>query len=484
MRNKLPVALFLCLLPFVHASVVVEQRDLLLGQALEDLARDMGLKLSNKLDEESKAQALPQNVKGDAYSLLNKLSEIYSFDWHIYGSILKVQSGSEYINFAFRLKNMSDADLAREFNRYFKHSHKMKFSSMDKGSSVMFSGTRDFVGDAVAFARMVDKNKFIRSGNRLDVEVIQLHHISAASRTITSFGESITFPGAQAILEAVLSNIGQFENLDTKDIARNAQKLAVSQKDKLVLEGGEQTKNVQVIQDSNALVVRGTPEEISLAKKIISFIDVEKKAIVFHVRVYDVSVDQTKEIGLDSSWLKGEKGLYEIVVPPFQGSKDFFKNFKALYSNGMARSVYETNIMALENYEGQFGKKDSAYFKVESKKEPKLEKVEADNSLYVTGRMLPSGDVRANIKYIEESLSEGLSEAAPRVGSQSINSEINIRKDETIILGGFEKTETLTKEFGVPLLSALPVIGRLFKSKSIDKKRYKRYISVSFSVVA
>ncbi|MCY4473076.1 MAG: hypothetical protein OXC07_09725 [Kistimonas sp.] len=483
MSKRLIIAFVVCLFPVAHSSVVVEQQGLLLGQALEELARDMGLKMSNKLDEETRARALPDNVKGDAYSLLNKLSEIYNFDWHIYGSILKVESGSDYMNFAFRLKNISDVDLAREFGRYFKHSKKMKFSVMDKGSSVMFSGTRDFIGDSVSFARMIDKNKFIRSGNRLEVEVIKLHHISAASRTITSFGETIVFPGAQAIIEAVLSNIGQFENLGTRDAAKAAQQLAVSQKEKLVLEGGEQTNKVQVIQDSNSLVIRGTPEEINLAKKIVSFMDIQKVAIVFHVRVYDVSVDQTREIGLDSSWLKGEKGLYEIIVPPFQGSKDFFKNFKALYSNGMARSVYETNIMALENYEGQFGKKDSAYFKVESKKEPKLEKVEADNSLYVTGRMLPSGDVRANIKYVEESLSESISEAAPRVGTQSVNSEINIRKDETIVLGGFEKTETLTKEFGVPVLSSIPIIGKLFKSKSIDKKRYKRYISVSFSVV-
>lgn len=105
------------------------------------------------------------------------------------------------------------------------------------------------------------------------------------------------------------------------------------------------------------MLVRGTPEEIQLAKRIATLIDVKRQQLLFFLRVYDVSVERTEALGVNSSWLNGSRGLYDIIVPPFTDTVDFFKNFQALYTNNMARGVYETNLLVLENQQGHFGKK-------------------------------------------------------------------------------------------------------------------------------
>lgn len=200
--------------------------------------------------------------------------------------------------------------------------------------------------------------------------------------------------------------------------------------------------------------------------------------------MYDISAERKENLGIDSGWLNGSRGIYDIVVPPFTETTDFLKNFQALYTNGIARSVYETNLLALENQQGQFGKKQTATLTLISDKEVKTEKIEADNSLYVTGRLLPSGQVQARIQYVEEALDEeGDSNRPPRVSSQSLNSEVYIQPGQTVILGGFDNTVTQQQESGVPVLSSIPLLGELFKYTSESKHKYKRYVSISFQVV-
>ncbi|EGR0284581.1 secretin, partial [Vibrio parahaemolyticus] len=265
-----------------------------------------------------------------------------------------------------------------------------------------------------------------------------------------------------------------------------AYRVKLSQGEKQALEEDEKSTKVQALPGTNALLIRGTQEEVKLAKRIAALIDVKRRQLLFSLKVYDISAERKENLGIDSGWLNGNRGIYDIVVPPFTETKDFVKNFQALYSNGIARSVYETNLVALENQQSQFGKKQTATLTLISDKQVKTEKIEADNSLYVTGRLLPSGQVQARIQYVEESLDEDDNEDSnrpPRVSSQSLNSEVYIQPNQTVILGGFDNTVTQQQESGVPIISSIPLLGELFKYTSESKHKYKRYVSISFQVI-
>ncbi|TQP87892.1 type II and III secretion system protein, partial [Vibrio cholerae] len=122
-----------------------------------------------------------------------------------------------------------------------------------------------------------------------------------------------------------------------------------------------------------------------------------------------------------------------------------------------------------------------------SERQVEVQKIEADNSLYVTGRLLPSGNVQAKVEYIEESLGDKDSESKknepPRVSSQSIGTEVYIKPNQTVILGGFDNTVTQLTTSNVPVLSSIPLLGELFKNTSQKKYKVRRYVSVSFEVI-
>jgi hypothetical protein len=59
----------------------------------------------------------------------------------------------------------------------------------------------------------------------------------------------------------------------------------------------------------------------------------------------------------------------------------------------------------------------------------------------------------------------------PNTIKRTINTEIAVRDRDTVILGGFIKSDQSHKKSGVPVLKDIPVLGNLFQSRSDDKKR-------------
>ncbi|WP_229616255.1 secretin N-terminal domain-containing protein [Vibrio parahaemolyticus] len=481
--------LALCCLTFgAQADVFIKQEDMDLKQALEAIAKDMQLKLVSDIDSKTSSQPITQTLSGSGPMLLSKLSSVFDFDWYTFGGTLTIQSGQQYANYTYKPKNISPSQLLSEMKEAFKTNSTTKIKLVERGHSLLFSGTRKFVNDAMGYASMVDRNQFLEKGNNLEVARIEFNYASVMDRNIATYDGQVNFPGAQSLIAAAITNIGQFTNLNDDELTSRAYRVKLSQGEKQALEEDEKSTKVQALPGTNALLIRGTQEEVKLAKRIAALIDVKRRQLLFSLKVYDISAERKENLGIDSGWLNGNRGIYDIVVPPFTETKDFVKNFQALYSNGIARSVYETNLVALENQQSQFGKKQTATLTLISDKQVKTEKIEADNSLYVTGRLLPSGQVQARIQYVEESLDEDEndnegSNRPPRVSSQSLNSEVYIQPNQTVILGGFDNTVTQQQESGVPIISSIPLLGELFKYTSESKHKYKRYVSISFQVI-
>lgn len=472
-----------------EANVFIRQQDMNVTQALSAVAKDMKLKLVDNLGSEVGRQVISRPLSGEGKAILSQLSQVYDFDWYIYGSTLRVQHGDAYINYSYRPKNIQPGTLLEELKRTFVTSSTVKMESVERGHSVLFSGTREFVNDAVSYAAMVDKNQFLENGNKLELARINFDYLSVVDRNIETFDGSINFPGAQSLIAAAITNIGQFENISDQNVLEKAYKVKLSDGDKQALDEEEKTSKVQVLPSANALLIRGTPAEVKLAKRIAALIDIKSQQLLFSVRVYDVAVDRDEKMGPDSSFLNGSQGIYDVLSLPFSETKTFMKGFQASTSNGMTHGVYETNLLVLENQQGHFGRKETATISLISEKQVQTQEIEADNSIYVTGRLLPSGRVQAKVEYKEESLDDDEDDEGsqsiepPKVSSQSLESEVYIKKNQTVILGGFDNTVTQSTEVGVPVLSSIPLLGLLFKNTHETKRKYKRYISLSFKVI-
>lgn len=497
MRNRLLGAFlaFFCLvgLQSANAEMFIQQQNMTLGDAVTAISQALQLKLSDNLDADTKKQVITQDLRGDGKTLLKKLADIYDLDWYIYGSILAIQSSEEYINYTYKPRNISAENLLQELNYAFDINDTTAIELVERGHSLLLSGTRRFVNDVVSYALMVDRNEFLEEQNALEVTRIKFNHLSVLDRQIESFEGPVTFPGAQSILIEAITNIGKFETAEKVETEEGvSQSLEVSEGEVLVLDENERTTRIIALPAINTVLIRGTPAEIALARDLAKFIDVKRNGLMFTLRVYDVAVERSENIGMQAESLNIASNIYDLVTLPFSNTVSFLQSFNALTSNGTIRSLYETNLLTLDNQRAHFGRKEVATIALVSNREVLVEEIEADNSLYITGTLQSDGSVQAKIEYIEEELSDDSNSsstntsnttAPPRVSSQSLLSEVNIKPNQTAVVGGFNITETTSMVAKVPVLGSIPLVGQLFSSTQEKKRSYKRYISVSHEVV-
>lgn len=72
---------------------------------------------------------------------------------------------------------------------------------------------------------------------------------------------------------------------------------------------------------------------------------------------------------------------------------------------------------------------------------------------------------------------------APQISERSAETTVRVKNGETILIGGLLKNEEIKSIKQIPLLSKIPVLGELFKSRSVEKKDSEVVIAITPTIV-
>ena len=72
---------------------------------------------------------------------------------------------------------------------------------------------------------------------------------------------------------------------------------------------------------------------------------------------------------------------------------------------------------------------------------------------------------------------------APQISERSAETTVRVKSGETILLGGLLKDEEIKSIRQIPFLAKLPVLGELFKTRSIDKRETEIVIAITPIIV-
>lgn len=72
---------------------------------------------------------------------------------------------------------------------------------------------------------------------------------------------------------------------------------------------------------------------------------------------------------------------------------------------------------------------------------------------------------------------------APQISERSAETTVRVKNGETILLGGLLKNEEIKSIKQIPFLSKIPVLGEIFKSRSIEKKDTEIVIAITPTIV-
>lgn len=101
---------------------------------------------------------------------------------------------------------------------------------------------------------------------------------------------------------------------------------------------------------------------------------------------------------------------------------------------------------------------------------PVIQTLEAGINLRVTPSISANRTVRLTVD-VESSTLTGITAAGPQSARRQVVNEVLVRDGETLVIGGLTQIESSTVRRGIPFLSTLPLIGRIFSSnEEIERK--------------
>ena len=72
----------------------------------------------------------------------------------------------------------------------------------------------------------------------------------------------------------------------------------------------------------------------------------------------------------------------------------------------------------------------------------------------------------------------------PSIDTTELTTQVLVGDGETVVLGGVFRTEDLEKIAKVPMLGDLPLMGALFKNKSVSREKTETLVFITPRIIA
>lgn len=262
-------------------------------------------------------------------------------------------------------------------------------------------------------------------------------------------------------------------------------------------------RNIETDTRNNTLLIKDSPEILALAEKIIYAQDKPDPEVMLELQVMEIKRSYLQELGVDTP-----TGL---TVPVPTGGVLTVKDLRnvtgnSLVVNGVPGLVFNTtngDVNLLANPRIRVKNKEVAKIHIGEKvpvftsnvastgvTSQTVQYIDAGLKLEVEPTVSSSEDVSIKVNLNVNSIGDkvvastgGNESVAFRVGTRSTSTQLRLHDGETQILAGLIDDQDRKNMSGIPGLSKLPLLGRLFSSQTDDKVKTEIVLSVTPHII-
>ncbi len=239
------------------------------------------------------------------------------------------------------------------------------------------------------------------------------------------------------------------------------------------------TRDLYADERLNALVLRDTPEVVRLVEKLVATIDLPEPEVMLAVEVLEVASDKLDQLGL--SWPEQlQFGLPGVIGQVPLSSSNGFRGSVAnpafvatlLGNRGSANLLANPTIRARNHEKArvQIGEKlpvfSTTSATVNVGASTAVTYLDVGIKLDVEPSVQLDGDVTIKVALEVSNLLREVSgpagSLAYQVGTRLTTTSLRLKDGQTQVLAGLINDEDRKRAVGLPVLSALPLLGRLF----------------------
>lgn len=269
--------------------------------------------------------------------------------------------------------------------------------------------------------------------------------------------------------------------------------------------GGQET----LPQSTRTILIHGTQTQVSAVLQTAQRLDQPPTQIKIEVIVTDVSHNYLKELGVTWEW--SAFGAEEVVrlpdrdtianerllIPPDRGEYrrtpiSIQATLKAMEQKGQAKLLAHPSVSVLNGETAQVLIGDRVLYPVvvgtTTAGTPLFDVREQNVGIVLQVRAIsePEGTITLDI-YPQVSVVSGYltvgSSSYPQIATRELRTKIRVKQGALIVLGGLIREEDTYSIQEVPLLSKIPLLGELFKSRRKGSSRNELVIFLKPEVI-
>lgn len=284
---------------------------------------------------------------------------------------------------------------------------------------------------------------------------------------------------------------------------------------------------VKPVPEENGIVIMATNDVISQFQHLVKDIDKPVPQILIEALVVDYNLTKSSQLGVNAgiqrapdtssqnytvipginyttSGLNINADLKDLGTINLFGTSlgvanlgvlpaNFYLNLQALEQHGVADIRSRPLLATLNGHEATLSIGTTQYYELSTtipyngqgnttvfQQSQSFQKIEADVKLEITPYVGANGMIVVKIKPDFESPVGQLSpNVPPTIEHRSLNSTLEMRDGETIVLGGMIQNTTTVNKTATPLLGDIPILGALFSSTSKSKNKSELMIYIT-----
>jgi type III secretion protein C len=474
--------------------------------------------------------------------MFEDLVNMYNLDWSYDGGMVSVIPARERITKMFETGGMSVSELNRALGELQISDPRVQLRSANNGSVISVSSTPKYVNTVEEAIKLITSNAkrdakpppalpTPPAEDRRILSVFKLQHATAADVSMDSGpggGGSNRVQGVASMLRETMDMFApavsdappmagnQMQRLDanfpetikplfTAGGDSTAQLRALAQANshwnsRSERETRRDSAGATIIADArtNSIFVYDLPSRVPTYQTLIQTLDVPVRQVEVEVMVVDISDGISEEFSIKWRALRDEAGRPNatagsaLVSSLTAGnaalalSKGAFERFmldiRLQEASGHAQVVTRPRVVTRDGVEALFSATDSFQLRLAGRDTVDTREISTGMVLKVRPRVIatqPTEAVELSLYFQDGEFGSAAVEGVPVQRRTQLTTLANVQDQNTLVVGGhlFERTDRGVDR--TPVLSDIPLLGALFRSKSSSSVRRERLIFIT-----
>ena len=248
----------------------------------------------------------------------------------------------------------------------------------------------------------------------------------------------------------------------------------------------------------NAIILKGSPEQIARLKAMIAQIDVPVRSVILETVFVELNESGARNVGLDFNNANSQIAVATFqtgaFIPPGLSADHALSSASlqaAIYAEvraGNGRIVSKPRIAAQSGSEAKIITGDalpiltSIALSGVNGVSQQVQYVNVGVTLQIAPRVSSDGFVTSHVFCVVSSVT-GYSQGYPTISQRKAETSVTVHDGETFAIGGLTQENDIAADDKVPVLGDIPLIGDIFQLHKATNSKTELYIVVTPHVV-